>query len=70
MLARRRTLPFMRPVVAIFLASNEVSLPLIQSMIRHAKPTTTSRYTHRVNSAQMAAQEKFLEAINVTAAVA
>jgi integrase len=60
----------LRHSLATFMASNEVSLPLIQSIIRHAKPTTTSRYTHRVNSAQMAAQEKFLEAINVTAAVA
>jgi hypothetical protein len=29
---------------------------------------TTAVYTHRVNSAQMAAQAKFLDAIKVTAA--
>ena len=52
------------------MASEEITLPLIQSMMRHSRPTTTAHYTHRVNFAQMAAQEKFLDAINVTAAVA
>jgi hypothetical protein len=33
------------------------------------KPTTTAIYTHRVNAAQVAAQGKFLDAINVTSAV-
>ena len=60
----------LRHPLATFLASNEVSLPLIQSMMRHAKPTTTAIYTHRVNSAHVAAQEKFLEAIKLTSAVA
>ena len=60
----------LRHSLATFLASNDVSLPLIQSMMRHAKPTTTAIYTHRVNSAQVAAQEKFLEAIKLTSAVA
>jgi integrase len=51
-----------------FLAANEVNLPMIQSILRHAKPSTTAIYTHRVNSAQMAAQEKFLVAIKMTSA--
>lgn len=59
----------LRHSLCTFLASREFSLPLIQSMARHAKPGTTAIYTHRVNSAQMAAQEKFLEAINLTSAV-
>jgi site-specific recombinase XerD len=53
--------------LATFFAANEVNLPVIQSMLRHAKPTTTAIYTHRVNSAQLAAQGKFLDAINVVA---
>jgi hypothetical protein len=39
-------------------------------MLRQAKPTTTAIYAHRVNTAQMAAQGKFLDAMNVTSAVA
>ena len=60
----------LRHSFATFMASKEVNLPLIQSMMRHAKPSTTALYTHRVNSALMAAQEKFLEAINVTSDMA
>lgn len=60
----------LRHSFATFLAANDVSLALLQSMMRHAKPTTTARYTHRVNSAQMAAQEKFLHAIELRSAVA
>lgn len=51
-----------------FFAANDVNLPAIQSILRHAKPSTTALYTHCVNSAQMAAQAKFLDAIKVTAA--
>ncbi len=46
------------------------NLPLIQSPLHHANPGTTAKYIHRVNSVQMAAQEKFLEAIKFTGAVA
>lgn len=60
----------LRHSFATFLASNEVSLAVIQGMMRHAKPATTARYLHRVNSAQMAAQEKFLQAIKLSSAVA
>lgn len=60
----------LRHSLATFFAANDVNLPMIQCMMSHAKPATTERYTRRVNSAQMAAQEAFLEAINITAAVA
>jgi len=56
----------LRHSLATFFAANEVNLPVIQSILRHAKPSTTAVYTHRVNSAQMAAQAKFLNAIKVT----
>jgi integrase len=56
----------LRHSLGTFLAANEVNLPMIQSILRHAKPSTTAIYTHRVNSAQMAAQEKFLVAIKMT----
>jgi site-specific recombinase XerD len=56
----------LRHSLATFFAANGISLPIIQSMMRHAKPTTTAIYMHRVN----AAQGKYLEAINVRAAVA
>jgi integrase len=56
----------LRHSLATFLAGQEMSLPLIQSMMRHSNPATTRIYLHRVNSAQMAAQEKFLEAINLS----
>jgi len=56
----------LRHSLATFFAANDVNLPLIQSMLRHSKPETTAIYTHRVNSAQIAAQGRFLEAIKVT----
>jgi hypothetical protein len=46
-----------------------VNLSVIKSMLRHTKPETTLIYTHRVNSAQIEAQGKFLEAINVATMV-
>jgi integrase len=58
----------LRHSLATFFAANDVNLPVIQSILRHAKPATTALYLHRVNAAQLAAQAKFLEAINVTAA--
>ena len=57
----------LRHSLATFFAANDVNLPVIQSILRHAKPSTTAVYTHRVNSAQMAPQAKFLDAIKVTA---
>jgi hypothetical protein len=55
--------------LATFFAAKDVNLPLIQSMLRHSRPDTTSIYTLRVNSAQIEAQGKFLEAINVVPTV-
>jgi uncharacterized Fe-S center protein len=34
-------------------------------MLRHTKPQTTARYIHSVNSKQVEAQGKYLEAIKV-----
>ncbi len=58
----------LRHSLANFFAANEVNLPVIQSILRRSKPSTTALYTHRVNAAQMAAQAKFLDAIKVTSA--
>jgi integrase len=58
----------LRHSLATFFAANDVNLPVIQSILRHSKPSTTAVYTHRVNSVQMAAQAKFLEAIKVVPA--
>lgn len=55
----------LRHSLATFFADNEVSLPVIQRMLRHAKPSTTATYIHRVNSSQLAAQGKYLEAIKL-----
>jgi site-specific recombinase XerD len=55
----------LRHSLATFFAANEVSLAVIQSVLRHSKPGTTALYVHRVNAAQISAQGKFLEAINV-----
>lgn len=60
----------LRHSLGTFFANNEVNLPLIQSALRHANPATTGKYIHRVNSAGIAAQEKFLTAIGLTEAVA
>lgn len=56
----------LRHSLATFFAANDVTLPVIQSALRHAKPGTTALYIHRVDSAQLEAQGKFLEAINIT----
>jgi integrase len=58
----------LRHSLATLFSSKEVNLPVIQSILRHSKPSTTALYTHRVNAAQMAAQAKFLDAIKVTLA--
>jgi integrase len=58
----------LRHSLATYFADNDVSLPVIQSILRHAKPTTTAVYLHRVNKSQMAAQAKYLEAIRITSA--
>jgi integrase len=60
----------LRHSLATFFADNDVNLPVIQSMLRHTKPTTTAIYIHRVNKTQIDAQGRFLEAINVKSEVA
>jgi integrase len=55
----------LRHSLATFFAESGVTLPIIQAALRHAKPSTTAEYTHRVNSVQLKVQEKFLEAIKV-----
>jgi integrase len=60
----------LRHSLGTFFANNEVNLTLIQSALRHVNPGTTAKYIHRVNSAQIAAQEKFLDAIKFTGSAA
>lgn len=55
----------LRHSLATFFGSNEIQLSVIQSMLRHAKPQTTARYIHSVNSKQVEAQGKYLEAIKL-----
>jgi integrase len=56
----------LRHSLATFFPANEISLAVIQSMLRHSKPATTALYVHRVNAVRISAQGKFLEASNVT----
>lgn len=58
----------LRHSLGTFFAANDMNMPLIQSILRHAKPATTAGYVHRVNKTHMAAQAKYLEAIRVTSA--
>lgn len=55
----------LRHSLATFFAENEVNLPVIQAALRHAKSSTTAKYTHRNNAVQIKVQSKFLEAIKV-----
>jgi integrase len=55
----------LRHSLATFFGSNEIPLSTIQSMLRHAKPATTARYIHAVNSKQVAAQGQYLEALKL-----
>ena len=43
----------LRHSLATYFAANDVNLPVIQSILRHAKPGTTAVYLHRVNKTQM-----------------
>jgi integrase len=61
----------LRHSLASFFGANEVHPAVAQSILRHKKLSTTMEiYTHGVNSAQVAAQEKFLEAIGLKQAQA
>jgi len=55
----------LRHSLATFFGSKEVPVTVIQKTLRHKKPEMTLRYTHTVNSQQVAAQGMFLEAIKV-----
>jgi len=55
----------LRHSLATFFGSNEVHPSVIQTMLRHTKPQTTARYIHSVNSKQVEAQGKYLEAIKL-----
>jgi len=56
----------LRHSLATFLGAAEVHPSVVQSMLRHKKLATTMEiYTHGVNSAQIAAQGKFLKAIGL-----
>jgi integrase len=58
----------LRHSLATFFAANDVNLPVIQSILRHSRPSATALYTHRVNAPQLAAQQKFLAAIKISPA--
>jgi integrase len=60
----------LRHSLGTFLADNEVNLSLIQQMLRHTRPSTSALYIHRVNKTQIAAQGKYLDAINIASEVA
>jgi len=55
----------LRHSLATFFGSNGVHPSVIQTMLRHTKPQTTARYIHSVNSKQVEAQGKYLEAIKL-----
>ena len=56
----------LRHSLATFFGSkDDVSLATIQTMMRHAKPSTTALYVHRVNESHLEAQGKFLAAIQI-----
>jgi len=57
----------LRHSLATFFASNEVHPSVIRASPRHAKPQTTARYIRAVNTRQVEAQGKFLEAIKLGA---
>jgi len=51
-------------LATFFGAKQDVNLATIQTMMRHAKPSTTARYL-RVNPSHLDAQDKFLAAIRI-----
>jgi hypothetical protein len=55
----------MRLSLPTFFRSNKVHPSVIQMMLRHAKPQTTARYLHSLNSKQTESQGKYLEAIKL-----
>jgi site-specific recombinase XerD len=55
----------LRHSLATFFGSKEVPVTVIQKTLRQKKLEMTLRYTHAVNSQQVAAQGMFLEAIKL-----
>jgi len=55
----------LRHSLATFFGSNDVHPSVIQTVLRHTKQQTTSRYIHSVNDKQLEAQELYLDAIKI-----
>jgi integrase len=55
----------LRHSLATFFGSNDVHPSVIQTVLRHAKQQTTTRYIHAVNDKQLEAQGLYLDAIKM-----
>jgi integrase len=55
----------LRHSLATFFGSNDVHPSVIQTVLRHTKQQTTSRYIHSVNDKQLEAQGLYLDAIKI-----
>jgi len=55
----------LRHSLATFFGSNDVHPSVIQTVLRHAKQQTTTRYIHSVNDKQLEAQGLYLDAIKM-----
>jgi len=55
----------LRHSLATFFGSNDVHPSVIQTVLRHARQQTTSRYIHSVNDKQLEAQGLYLDAIKI-----
>jgi integrase len=55
----------LRHSLATFFGSNDVHPSVIQTVLRHAKQQTTTRYIHSVNDKQLEAQGLYLDAIKI-----
>jgi integrase len=55
----------LRHSLATFFGSNDVHPSVIQTVLRHTKQQTTSRYIHAVNDKQLEAQGLYLDAIKM-----
>ena len=53
----------LRHSLATFFGSNDVHPSVIQTVLRHTRQQTTSRYIHSVNDKQLEAQGLYLDAI-------
>jgi integrase len=55
----------LRHSLATFFGSNDVHPSVIQTVLRHTRQQTTSRYIHSVNDKQLEAQGLYLDAIKI-----